>query len=85
MSEIIRAPFTEEQVKNLNEYQNLGIVHEYTCRNEHYYSRVLIATTQGWICPNCDYKQSWAFASTTNIQEMKETWNQSEFGKIKKL
>lgn len=31
MSDIIKAPFTEEQVKNLNAYQKRGQFHPFTC------------------------------------------------------
>lgn len=31
MSEIIYAPFSDEQVKNLNEYQKSGKFHPFTC------------------------------------------------------
>ena len=32
--ESIKAPFTEEQVKLLNEYQSLGIMHQFTCTGQ---------------------------------------------------
>jgi hypothetical protein len=68
MSQIIKAPFTEEQVLALNEYQHLGIVHPFTCglegckKSEQENDGVLIATEQGWICPCGKYKQDWAHA-----------------------
>lgn len=30
----IKVPFTNEQVKNLNEYQNVGMFHPFTCAND---------------------------------------------------
>lgn len=56
----IKTPFTEEQIKKLNIQQNSGRVHPYTCGNVDCRA-ILIATEEGWICPNCDYKQNWAF------------------------
>jgi hypothetical protein len=56
------APWTDEQVANLNRWQKEGYVHEYTCPRAHrpYSSRVLIARNDGWHCPSCDYTQTWA-------------------------
>lgn len=70
MSDIIKAPFTDEQVRNLNEYQKLGFVHEFTCVNKHE-DRTLVATNDGWICPSCDYKQNWCHTFMTNVEEIK--------------
>ena len=53
----IFAPFTEEQVKALNKFQNLGYWHEFTCLC----GAILIATENGWTCPDCFYTQNWAF------------------------
>ena len=54
--EIIKAPFTEEQVKYLNEYQKSGRFHPFTCECR----EDLIATVNGWICSKCNYTQDWA-------------------------
>lgn len=58
----IYAPFTPEQVTNLNEYQSSGLMHPFTCadRDDHNGVDILIATESGWHCPFCDYTQSWA-------------------------
>jgi hypothetical protein len=60
----ITAPWTDEQVTALNRYQDAGEVHPFTCGNLHADSRspVLLATPNGWRCPNptCDYQQDWA-------------------------
>lgn len=54
----ITAPFTEEQIQSMNEYQKSDRVHPFTC-SEH--SDIpLIATPAGWICKHCDYKQYWS-------------------------
>jgi len=34
MSKIIKAPFTDDEVNNLNDYQVSGIFHEFTCGNQ---------------------------------------------------
>ena len=58
---MIEAPWTDEQVANLNRWQNAGHVHEYTCPND---GLALIATNNGWRCPNCPYTQTWAYDAT---------------------
>lgn len=69
MSETITAPFTDEQVRLLNEWQQHSTMHPFTCRRRtetpHGYhdSRdfgVLVATRDGWVCRDCDYTQDWA-------------------------
>ena len=69
----IQAPFSDEQIKNLNKFQDLGQMHPFTCGGNRTddahkkYAEIhggdygqLIATKEGWICPVCDYKQNWA-------------------------
>ena len=71
-TEIVKTPWTEEQVKALNEYQNNGWMHPYTCGNNRsdkkhkaYQEKhggdfgQLVATVDGWVCPVCGYKQDW--------------------------
>ena len=55
----IFAPWTPQQVENLNRWQNAGHVHPFTCPNDHD-DRVLVADEDGWHCPTCDYAQNWA-------------------------
>jgi hypothetical protein len=51
------APWSIDQVASLNAYQASGHFHPFTCdRGAH----VLVATPQGWICPQDDYTQAWA-------------------------
>ena len=74
----IKAPFTPEQVINLNAYQKQGHFHPFTCGSakrcvekvtHHSHkgdivwevSTTLVATEAGWVCPNCDYTQDWAW------------------------
>lgn len=59
MADINRTPWTDEQVKKLEEYQKEGHFHPYTCGNDSRH-RELVPTTDGWICQDCDYKQDWA-------------------------
>jgi hypothetical protein len=55
----ITAPWTEEQVENLNKRQERHDIHPYTCGRDGC-GGVLVATEDGWVCPNCDYNQKWA-------------------------
>lgn len=63
----IKAPFSSEQVEALNRWQKNGHVHPFTCGNKRNDTNhtggegVLIATTDGWICPFCSYQQDWAY------------------------
>ncbi|KRR21319.1 hypothetical protein CQ14_06630 [Bradyrhizobium lablabi] len=60
MMTFANAPWTDEEVVNLNRWQSVGWVHEYTCPNDHSGSRVLVAGRNGWSCPSCVYTQNWA-------------------------
>lgn len=62
---IIKTPWTDEQVRALNWWQMLSGMHPYTCGNAgrdgyHAHEGVLFADTNGWHCPHCDYTQGWA-------------------------
>lgn len=81
--EKIKAPFTEEQVKNLNDYQELGCFHPFTCcshddcdRRKQPNEGRLRATTEGWVCPCGKWKQDWAHAFMADPNTIK---NQSEW------
>jgi len=53
----MKAPFTDEQVKNINEYQVAGFFHPFTCTTG---SHVLVAETDGLHCPLCPtFHQDW--------------------------
>jgi hypothetical protein len=62
----VRAPFSDEYVKLLNEYQSLYFVHPFTCGGQHCDrsqrddNGILIAKNEGWFCPCGDYYQNWA-------------------------
>lgn len=60
--------WTDNQVDLLNAHQSAGRFHPYTCPNRdedthnwrHGDLGVLVATRDGWTCPDCDYTQGWA-------------------------
>lgn len=59
------APWTDDQVRNLNRHQQAGMIHPFTCgrRDEHRENPgVLVAEPDGWRCPapGCGYRQTWA-------------------------
>lgn len=56
----IKAPFTDDQVKHLNEYQNNDRFHPFTCGTVGCIES-LVATNAGWVCPRDDYTQDWAW------------------------
>jgi hypothetical protein len=76
MLERIDAPWTPEQVAALNAYQRRGDMHPFTCggdRADAAHRRyaeeagdgdwgVLVARQDGWVCPVCGYRQTWAHA-----------------------
>lgn len=51
-----QAPFTQDQINHIDEYQHAGIVHELTCANGH---GALVAEAAGLSCPQCEYTQDW--------------------------
>lgn len=56
-----KTPWTDEEVKKLNERQKCGYLHPYTCARK---SHDLVATKDGWYCPECEkegfsYTQDW--------------------------
>lgn len=62
MGERITAPFTDEQVIQLNSWQANCPFHPFTCGREHDLHVQLVATRDGWVCPDpdCNYTQDWA-------------------------
>lgn len=63
MSKILKAPWTEEHVKNLQSFQKYKFLHPYTCggnrKDKHHLDGegILVPTVNGWICPYCSYTQ----------------------------
>lgn len=64
-----KAPWSTEMVNKLNKYQQTEPFHPYTCGHDHGKEVKLIATTNGWKCPeaNCNYTQDWCFGETLTI------------------
>jgi hypothetical protein len=68
VSEVVRAPWTPEQVDALEKRQIRADRHPYTC-GEHS-SLPLVPTRLGWMCwkPGCSYRQDWAHAADMDTQ-----------------
>lgn len=78
MSDLIHAPWTDEQVHNLNDHQQSGFYHPFTCNCPNG-RNVLVATTDGWVCPNskCGWEQTWAhaiMADASFLQSTRSLW-----------
>lgn len=96
MNDRIYAPFTPEQVRNLNVYQRSGMFHPFTCgnRSDHPEDEIdkgcLVATIHGWICPICwdgtkEDMQDWAvpfMASWASKEEMETSAGYKSITKI---
>lgn len=52
------APFTADQIQSINEYQESGNFHPFTCGNSSNHP-VLVATQDGMKCPKCHFCQKW--------------------------
>jgi len=60
----VNAPWTDEQVAQLNAYQHAGSFHPYTCGC----GEILIATPRGWHCKSCrNNSQVWAYEESFSI------------------
>lgn len=57
---VVKAPFTPDQLNSLNGYQASGFVHEFTCGGDINCRAALVAKESGWVCPKCGYIQDWA-------------------------
>lgn len=72
-------PFTEEQVDNINAWQDSGVVHQLTCpdHDKHLHGHKMFAIEIGMFCPECDQlKQEWvptAVADGTGLASANET------------
>jgi hypothetical protein len=64
MTDRIYAPWTEQQVVALNNFQRSGVMHPFTCGGDHELHQTLVAEWDGWRCPDeaCGYRQTWAHA-----------------------
>lgn len=69
---VIQAPWPSIVVRRLNEMQESGKIHPYTCGRRgdlpHRFANgdygVLRATVDGWRCPDCDWRQTWVHRSS---------------------
>ena len=52
--------WTDEQVKNLNDFQRSSYMHPFTCGGAINCREDLVAKPDGWHCPKCGYTQDWA-------------------------
>jgi len=75
------APWTPDEVAGLNAWQSDPRVHPFTCGGDRMdeahraYQAAhggdfgqLVATPEGWTCPVCDYRQTWAHSFMTQEQ-----------------
>jgi hypothetical protein len=57
---------TPEQQESFNGFQIAGFMHPFTCGTKEKHApgadEVLVARDDGFYCPSCDYKQTWAHA-----------------------
>lgn len=90
-NERVKAPWNDDQLKNLNRFQKIGIMHPFTCcspeeiheceRRSGKNDGLLTATTNGWVCPCGKYTQDWCYPGMLDVAALIEQYNQSEFGK----
>jgi hypothetical protein len=79
--EMIKAPFTAEQVEALNQYQKSGKFHPFTCPgnlSDCAKHRDLIATTAGWVCACGKYQQYWAHESMMEVVALQSKLDQEK-------
>ena len=77
-----KAPFTEEQVAAINNYQKNAPFHPFTCcghacdRSEREDEGLLIATLDGLVCPCGKWTQDWVHDfMTQTFKSAKEMFN----------
>lgn len=74
MIELCHAPWTAQQVASLNHWQDHW--HPYTCGGPCRsigQEGAMVADTEGWRCPDCGYRQTWALRSHCNIETTPES------------
>lgn len=58
------APFTDDEVHSLNEFQKCGFLHPFTCEC----GEEMVADNAGWLCEKCnDHVQDWAVRMMTDM------------------
>ncbi|MDA8153994.1 MAG: hypothetical protein M0003_15005 [Acidithiobacillus sp.] len=79
MIKLIEAPWTAEQIETLNRLQRGELyAHPYTCphrgdvphHDNGHDTGCLVATKNGWWCPDCGYTQDWAHASSLDAMSL---------------
>lgn len=69
----VKAPFTDEQLKNINDWQNCGLAPPLKCGGSAYcqrkgkHPRILFPTQDGLVCSCCIYKQDWVPEMVANF------------------
>jgi hypothetical protein len=70
-----QAPFTEDQVKSISEFQESPYWHPFTCGNDSCDHVTLGIARDGFFCPNChNWKQDWAHSFMADY-----SWKDSQF------
>jgi hypothetical protein len=85
--------FTLEEVESLNAYQKARVFHPFTCGSgnrtdsKHLDGEgILVATTEGWVCPYCEYRQDWAHDFMKNGSwKTQPPWNLVKNGQINSI
>lgn len=78
--------FTADEVRSLNEYQNSGEFHPFTCGGDRTDEKHLdgegrlVATEEGFVCTFCEYRQLWAHEWMKNWE-----WKKRKFTDILRL
>jgi hypothetical protein len=67
--EMVRAPFTDEQLANIRDWQTAGIVHEYMCELSG--ATVLEVHREGLKCGQCGYTQTHVLAGVADGSMLK--------------
>jgi hypothetical protein len=66
----VNAPWTANQVDNINRFQRFGLFHPFTCPgHDGGGDRTLVATRDALLCCHCSYKQSWVHEHMAEFTE----------------
>jgi hypothetical protein len=63
MPDVVRTPWSEDQLASLRGYQTCGYLHPYTCGR---CGSLLYVEADGWRCSGDDYAQDWAHRFSTD-------------------
>jgi hypothetical protein len=68
----VYAPWSDEQVENINYYQQAGAFHPFTCRCPHpVRNSRLKAFSERLFCEHCKFEQLWVFPHMADGSAMK--------------